>query len=164
MIDPLYDTYLQTLPDVHPAGQSSDASSYSLPFSIKNHSEYFTVDETLFHCEYSIVTWDMQSPKPHNTPYKLFRARGTMTTGSKQADIQIPPGQSVNFACDASEAATASIEGDKLPITEIRMRINIGYHTKLTFVSVPRQTYISPMFIWKKGTSGFQWYEGDIIQ
>ena len=152
--------YEATIPEIHPNSQASDPSSYQLPFSITNHSPYLVMQNIKLHCDYSIVVWDLQKEK---TLDRLFRAKGSILTSSKQEDVSINTRDAVNFPCDASEAAKATIEGRLLPIVEIRVRIKMDYQTNVGFASIPR-FYTSPLFIWKSTSSGFQWFEGDIIE
>lgn len=150
------DAYLHTIPEIHPAGPSSEASRYSLPFSLTNPSPQFAMTGIVLQCEYSILTRDRQSSTPHHSEANLFRVIGQIQTTSMQDELMIDPGGVATFSCDAAAAAPALDSGETVPITEIHVRVRVSYHIKGPFFKYPRHND-SPLFVWRMGASGLKW-------
>lgn len=158
---PLYQMSRDTFPEVHPSGNSSGDASYALPFVIKNPSQHFDMDGIELFCEYNIVQWAAGTTE---FPQRAFRVKGSAITPSKETNFKLPAGESINFPCNATDSFKASIEGQALPVSEIQMHIQMNYRTTKSFLSTPQRAYISPVFIWRKAGSSFQWFEGNVVQ
>jgi hypothetical protein len=158
-----YDQYERTTPEIH-AVDSDPATSFVLPFFIKNRSVRFDMTNVTLSCGIELATFEDFDKKLYGVGQAIANSDVTL----RKID-EVP----VNYPCNAEGILRAQVDGrlrlgglltqpgvvhSQLKVKNMCVWIGVKYETFGI-----RRSYISPMFEWIVTPTGHKWLEGPLV-